>query len=293
MDRALAREPERRYRNANEFGREVRGLTRSLTGSVDVEAGTQVVKAEDLKNAVPATRVDAAAAAAARAKQPAGAATAKVAVVKQGLPMIPIAAAVLVVVLGGATFALKDRLFGGNTADTTGLAVVPFDKPVSDTSSLNPGSGTVDSVKPETPKPVTPPPVRSGDPVKPPVTPGRRDSAFGPVGTVPASMSADSANRLLDYLTDQIIEVPAERAAARIRAEVVYRNAALPDTIRGKAAVTVAQAYAEEANLACAGSAMSKYTSDSTKTLEWARLAARLDSKKQENLNTFLKSKCQ
>ncbi|HMV33518.1 MAG TPA: serine/threonine-protein kinase, partial [Gemmatimonadales bacterium] len=58
IDRALARNPDQRYRAAGEFAREVKALATHSMGAVDAEAGTQVVKPEDLKAAVPATRVD-------------------------------------------------------------------------------------------------------------------------------------------------------------------------------------------------------------------------------------------
>ena len=292
MDRALARSPEQRYRNASEFARDIRGLTRSLTGSVDVEAGTQVVKAENLKSVVPPTRVDAAAAARMKPAAGAGGATATVAVVKKSTSMVPIAAAALVVALGAGGFAFKDRLFGGTGADS--LAVKP-PLVAPESTGTTPAGGTPDSTekfsRPDTTKPGTPVTVRTRDTTKT-TKPPLHDVALPPIGTMPEPMSADSANRLLNALLDQIIEGPKDRAAARLRAEGVFRNSALPDTIRGKAAVTVAQAYAEAANDACQESAVSTYTSDSSKTLEWARLGARLDSKWQETLNTFLKSKC-
>ncbi len=60
LDRSLTRSPADRYATAVEFGRDLATATAPMTG-VDLEAGTQVVKPEEMDRllaTVPATRVD-------------------------------------------------------------------------------------------------------------------------------------------------------------------------------------------------------------------------------------------
>ncbi len=111
MDRALARAPSERYADAADFARDVRKLATTMTGSVDVEAGTQVVRPEDLKAALPPTRVDPAAAAA-RVKEPPRTSVAQLEPAKQSVPLVPIAAAVVVLAIGGGVYAMRGSLFG-------------------------------------------------------------------------------------------------------------------------------------------------------------------------------------
>ena len=290
MDRALARSPEQRYRNAGEFARDIRGLTRSLTGAVDVEAGTQVVKSEDRKGAVPPTRVDAAAAA--RAKPVAVTATIPAAKQK-GAPIVPIAATVLVMALGAGGFAFKDRLFGGTGADSL-AGKPPIDLPES--TGTTPAGGRPDSTekfsRPDTTKPGTPVTVRTRDTTKT-TRPPLHDVALPPIGTMPEVISADSANTLLNQLQDDIFVSPEHRATPRRRAEDLYHNAQLPATIRGKAGATVAIAYFQDANEACKASDLPRYSTANAKALGWIRDAVKLDASKwQTTLDTYLKSSC-
>ncbi len=241
MDRALGRSPEQRYRTANDMARDIRGLTRSLTGAVDVEAGTQVVQAPALKGAVPATRVDAAAAA--RAKPVA--APAALPVAKKGAPIVPIAAAVLVMALGAGGYAFKDRILGGSAVDSTTLkppVVDPFAKPATDTTGTNP-TGTADSTIPETTKPLKPNTVRTGDTAKTPIKPPRRDSAFGPIGQMPDPHKVSAELPSLDDILDA-----ATRNRARLEARAIYNRPEVIDSIRAEGAVLVAQSYTEDKN---------------------------------------------
>jgi len=92
LDRVLARMPSDRYASAAEFGRDVKTVAQASTGLVDVEAGTQVVKADDLKKMVPATRVDPAVA---RRTPPAAAPTAVGGAVEKArrpFPVVPVGA---------------------------------------------------------------------------------------------------------------------------------------------------------------------------------------------------------
>ena len=98
MDRILARSPEQRYASAQEFARDVRNAGRSATGKVDVEAGTQVVRADELKSAVPATRVDPAAGRPKPAPTPVPAGEAGE---KKSSPLVPIAVATILLALAG------------------------------------------------------------------------------------------------------------------------------------------------------------------------------------------------
>jgi serine/threonine-protein kinase len=240
MDRALARSPEQRYRTANDMARDIRGLTRSLTGAVDVEAGTQVVQAPELKGAVPATRVDAAAAA--RAKPVA--APAALPVAKKGAPIVPIAAAVLVMALGAGAFAFKDRLQGGGGTDS-----LPGPPPstATDTQTTKPAGGTPDTTeqfnRPDTTKPVKPGTVGTRDPVKPTVAPPRTDRALPPIGQMPGAQKVSAELPSLDDILE-----PATRNQARLDARAIYNRPEVIDSIRAEAAVLVAQSYTEDKN---------------------------------------------
>ncbi|MBK8004497.1 MAG: protein kinase [Gemmatimonadetes bacterium] len=131
LDRVLARNPAMRYPSSADFGRDLSNVVQSSTGmiAVDVEAGTQVVKAEDLKQAVPATRVDPAARAVKGSPtraQPAAAAPALPA--KGGFPVVPVAVGVVAVAIGVGAWALKggggaapDSLTHPTQQETTGV----------------------------------------------------------------------------------------------------------------------------------------------------------------------------
>jgi len=241
MDRALARSPEQRYRTATDLARDVRGLNRALTGAVDVEAGTQVVKAEDLKGIVPATRVDAAAAV--RAKPVAPPAVAPV-VTHKGARMVPIAAGLLVVALGAGAFAFKDRIMGGSGAESTGTKP-PLVTP--DTSDAKLAGGAPDSTepfsRPDTAKLVKPGTVGTRDPVKPVVTPPRRDQALSPIGQTPGGQKVSAELPSLDDILDA-----GTRNQARLEARAIYNRTEVVDSIRAEAAVLVAQSYTEDKN---------------------------------------------
>ena len=124
LDRALARNPNERYRSASEFAREIRGLSTHATGQVDVEAGTQKVRPEDLKAAMPATRVDPAGGAL-RPKAAPGSEPPSTRPAKKGIPAVPVAIAVLLLAAGGGAIAMRDRLFGGAAAVVPDSATTP------------------------------------------------------------------------------------------------------------------------------------------------------------------------
>ncbi|HTS89185.1 MAG TPA: serine/threonine-protein kinase [Gemmatimonadales bacterium] len=248
LDRALARNPNDRYRNAGDLARDVRGLATRLTGQVDVDAGTQLVRPEDLHGrpaAPPATRVDPAAAQA-RAKPPASTARVKApppAPPKRGLPLLPIAAGIGILLVGGAGFLLRGRLFGGNEGPNPSLAAntPPKTVPAPDTTKTVPSQppAPVDSAKPPAPAPSQPAGGRrTGTPSEQPT----RHSDGGQVGrsTVPTTSAAVVLPEI-----DDVFE-PSKREAARQKSEAIYHRQDVSDSIRAIAANMVAVAYQQD-----------------------------------------------
>jgi serine/threonine-protein kinase len=231
LDRALARSPNDRYQNAGDLARDVRGLTTHATGQVDVDAGTQVVRADELKAAaLPGTRVDPLAAKD-RPKAPTVAAPLPKATVQKGFPVVPVAVTVLLLAAGGGAFALKDRLFG--------RAATPVD--TSQTHSPGPPAGGQDTthVVPaggqDTSKTVVP----SGG--KPPVNPPRRDSVPPPKPPRPIPTPAVVTLPDVEDIFDS-----GKRDGARQRAEAIYRRQDVSDSVRAMAANMVAAAHQED-----------------------------------------------
>ncbi len=124
FDRALARQPDQRYATANDLVRDIRSLSTHLTGAVDVEAGTQVVRQEDLKSAVPATRVDPQAARD-RARAPAATQPIKAAPATRSVPVVPVVVAVALLAAGGGAYAMRDTLFGERGSRTACRRPIP------------------------------------------------------------------------------------------------------------------------------------------------------------------------
>jgi hypothetical protein len=283
MDRALARSPGDRYANAGDFARDVRKLEASATGKVDVEAGTQVVRADEIKAAIPATRVDpkaglpkpkgeASPAAAGAASPPA----------KKRSPIVPIAAAVVVLAVGGGIFVMRGS--GSKTGTETPVdttkqisgPVTPVDTPKTsggspgpvvpmhggDTATKPGGSG---SVKPPGPKPPL----------------GRDSAGHGPYPTLP-NVAALAAQ--LDALEDTILEGPSRRAVARTRAQALYQESSNPRNLRGRAAAAVMQAYLQDATDACkkVPPDLTSWKDFRDKAHTWAINAAGLDDKYQD-----------
>ncbi len=240
LDRVLARMPADRYASAAEFGRDVKAVAQASTGLVDVEAGTQVVKADDLKKMVPATRVDPAVGRRTPPSPP-PAPTAQVAVEKprRGFPVVPVAAGAVLLAIGGGAVALKGTLFPSPSLDSAQMVVIPPDTQASQAngSTTNPGTnpGTTPGgtpVKPDTGggRPGTDPPPRPT---------GGRDSARPPVPVDPPV----TAVTLPDV--EDVFE-PATRDRARLAAEAVFRRRDVTDSIRALAANMVAVARQED-----------------------------------------------
>lgn len=214
-----------------------------------------VVKAEDLKKMVPATRVDPAVGrrtpAAASPEPTAGTALAKP---RSGFPVVPVAAGVVLLAIGGGAIALKGTLFG-TAADPAGVQTptnLPPDSTADSTSlpggTTNPGTtpGTTTMSKPDsTPggrTGTTPPRANSGrDSAQPP----RRDSAVVPRPIPPDAVELE---RQLDVYYNEIgfEDDPAKRVAAKQLGERIFGIRTLPDKLRAKAAFVLYQAYLSE-----------------------------------------------
>jgi serine/threonine-protein kinase len=237
LDRALARNPNDRYKNAADFGRDIRNLATHVTGPVDVEAGTQKVRAEDLRAAPPPTRVDPAAARE-RSKPPASTqpVTRPPVKEKKGLPVVPIAAAVVLLAAGGGVYAMRDRLFGGTPPVAPGKPDTTVQQggtpPVDSTrfqvanrpDSTTKGSGTV------TPTGHTNPPPR-------------RDSVIKPAGGTAIPPSGGKSSVELPSVDDFTSDNASIRAQARQDARGVYNRTDILDSVRAEAAMIVGQTF--------------------------------------------------
>jgi serine/threonine-protein kinase len=232
LDRALARVPAERYRTAGDFGRDVRSVATHLTGAVDVEAGTQKVRVEDMRGAPPPTRVDPAVAGQ-RARPGPSTQPVRTAPAKRSVPALAIVLAVALLAMGGGVYAMRDRLFssGGERvpapADST--AVQPPPQPPESAMTRTAGTAETGTV-------VKPPPVRSST-----TTPPRPDSAIRrpeqTAGSPPVTLPP----------VDDIFD-PALRDGARQKSEAIFRRRELTDSIRAAAANMVAVAYQQDQN---------------------------------------------
>jgi serine/threonine-protein kinase len=259
LNRALARNPNDRYKHANDFAREVKGLTTHATGEVDVEAGTQKVKAEDLKAMMPATRVDPAAGPPRPKGPPAPgreqAPPAREA--KKGLPVAAIAVAVLVLAGGGGALAFKDKLFGGGApGDGTRGQLPAGGQQPADTHKTDPFSHP-DTSKPSVPGPVTPAGGQTTNPPggthpttttqgnKPPV---RIDSVPRPPAGGYPTVPSTKVNVELPPIDDYTSDDATVRARARGEARTVYNRQDVVDSTRAEAAMIVGQTFTMDAN---------------------------------------------
>jgi serine/threonine-protein kinase len=266
LDRALARTPTDRYSQSSEFARDVRSLSGTITGMVDIEAGTQVVRTDDLKGpTVPQTRIDPA-----RAKpKPAPAAVPEVAP-KKSFPLVPAAVGIVVIAALGGTLAFKDAIFGakGTPSQTVTPDTTKGSTPVAgpDTS----GTGTKPPVEPMRRPENTGGDTASGsnpgrvDPKRP-----TRDPVAQPNPTEPNNVSVVTAE-MLNAIEDSILDVPERRAANRSRAELLYEQPAYPDSIRARAAAMVMTALFEDMLAACRASQASKVPPLATQAQTWA-----------------------
>lgn len=262
LDRALMRNPNDRYKNAGEFARDVRGLATQSTGPVDVEAGTQKVRPEDLKGLPPATRVDPMSAEKKR-KPPAAAQPVQATKPAKATPVMPIAAAALMLAVGGGVYAMRGSLFGGSPpapipVDSAKVSNPDTSRKATDTIRTQ-GAGAVDTSKPANTGGGT----RTGNP------PPGRDSVIKPAGgtrTVPPPVDATALRREVETYYDDVefVESEGKRVAAKRLGEQVFGMSEVPAPTRGKAAFLVAQVYLKEGNR--------------TGAREWLDKAIQLDS---------------
>jgi serine/threonine-protein kinase len=249
LDRSLARTPADRYANAGEFGREVIAAAGTMT-KADLEAGTQVVKPEELKKAlstVPATRVDPHVPRPSQEKKTVvadGAGKADRAVVAdkavRRTPVVPIAAAAVLLVGGASAFVMRDQLFGKPIQ----VATIPIDSTtVPDTTKRH------DSVKATTGGQTTTGGRTTDSVTKPP----RDTTKTVPVGggtTNPPKPPVDlaaMARQVHDFSEDfEFTEDAAKLAQGKKLGQEAWDTPGLNNTARAEAAFVVSQALLKE-----------------------------------------------
>jgi len=227
MDHALARTPGERYQSVAEFAADVGRAVGSLAGAPqDTEGRTQLIGAQDqtrIADAVPATRV-----------APAG---------KRRRSVLPIAAGVAVVVLGGGAYALFGR----------GHAPAPV-PPVPDTtahqSAAVPGNDTTKLSRPDTSRQTTP---------KHPETTPRPRPGGTPAETVDSARAFDALDALFTHFQDSTIATD----LARDSVSRIYNGTRVAPKDRAYAAYILANVYAR--------------LNDRRTATQWARKAAQLD----------------
>jgi hypothetical protein len=211
-----------------------------MTGAVDVEAGTQVVRAEELKAAIPPTRVDPKAglpkakADAAPARE-VGASPPE----KKSSMVVPIAAVVVLAAAGGGMLLLRGRNGPAPApADTTqqvSIPTTPTDSPK--TQGGDPGTVIQMHAADTTTKPSGTGSVKPTG-TKPPI--GRDTAGQGPFPTLPKVVLPD---------IEDIFDA-GRRDAARQKAEAIWRRKDVTDSIRAAAANMVAAAYQQDNQIA-------------------------------------------
>jgi eukaryotic-like serine/threonine-protein kinase len=251
MDRALARTPQDRYASAAEFARDTRAVANTVTGPVDVEAGTQQLarRAKEgpssaTSGAVPVTRIDPAVKDRPSASPPARTVAGSAAVQRpgKGLPLVPIAVAVVLLAGAGGTYVLVnsrgDDATDGTRVDTSKVAIGPG--PVNQDSinqarqdSIRTDSLLKHQVDGQSNTSTHPGPQDQG--TRPP-----RDTAIKPNGT-------GGRTKVTAQLppVDDIFDA-GTRAAAREAAKGVYGRLDVLDSVRANAAMLVGQSYTED-----------------------------------------------
>jgi len=255
LDRILARNPGDRYSTGGEFARDVRTLVTG-TAPVDLEAGTQVVRPEELKSAMPATRVDPAVA---RDKTRAPPSTQSVrAPAKKGFPILPVAAVVALLAVGGGVFFMRQQAGGERPArsdSTKGQAPqpgTPTATPVESTHAV-PLSHPESTARPADTATVK---QGGGTTTKPPVSRPLRDSAAPPQAPRPVPSTTDLgtlAGELRGYEDDpDFVDVDAKRAAGKRLGERIYGLESAPAGMKARGAFVTCQAYLKENDMASA-----------------------------------------
>ncbi|HEU5154399.1 MAG TPA: serine/threonine-protein kinase [Gemmatimonadales bacterium] len=257
LNRSLTRSPADRYATAVEFGRDLATATASMT-SVDLEAGTQVVKPEDMDRllaTVPATRVDpeiqrisqglktvVARAGEADKAGGAGKAVGEGGKAVKKIPVVPIAAVVLIAVAGG-TYAMRGTLFGGTaiqkvdslpapTGSETSTVLVA--KPVNTTDSQ--GAQTLTAKSTSNPVSGTQLPADSVRTTNPPVTTNNPQANLGALKA-----------QVLKFADDiEFVDDAAKRAEGKQVAQRAWNTLDLGDSLRAEAAGVMGSALLKE-----------------------------------------------
>ncbi|HSR92437.1 MAG TPA: serine/threonine-protein kinase [Gemmatimonadales bacterium] len=249
LNRSLTRSPADRYATAVEFGRDLATATAAMTG-VDLEAGTQVVKPEDMDRllaTVPPTRVDPDIQRISQGlktvvTERAGGREGGKAVKK--IPIVPIAAVALIAVAGGA-YAMRGTLFGGtpiqkvdslpalSRPETTAVIVAGR---VDTTNS--PGAASQATTKSTgTPVPGTQPARDSVRTVSnPPVTTSNPPADLGTLKIQVLRFADD-----IEFVDDEV-----KRAEGKQVAQKAWSTPALGDSVRAEAAAVMGSALLKE-----------------------------------------------
>ncbi|HSE65900.1 MAG TPA: serine/threonine-protein kinase, partial [Gemmatimonadales bacterium] len=247
LNRSLTRSPADRYATAVEFGRDLATAVASMTG-VDLEAGTQVVKQEEIDRVlatVPATRVDPEVQRISQGLKTvvADRRTGGPADTRKRLPIVPIAAVVLIAVAGGA-YAMRGTLFGGTAIQKVDSLPAPAGpetspvlvaKPVNTTDSQGAQTLTAKSI---------------GNPV--PGTQARLDSV-NTTTNPPVTTNTPQANlaalkaQVLKFADDiEFVDDGAKRVEGKQVAQQAWNTPALGDSVRAEAAAVMASALLKE-----------------------------------------------
>jgi len=243
LNRSLTRSPADRYATAVEFGRDLATATAAMTG-VDLEAGTQVVKPEEMDRllaTVPPTRVDPDIQ---RISQGLKTVVAKPDRAGKKIPVAPIAAIALIAVAGGA-YAMRGTLFGGTPIQkvdslpaqsrpetTTVLVAGRVDTTNSlgaasqTTTKLTGASGLGTQSPPDSVRTVSNPSIATSNP------------------PVDLSKMASQVHEFADDL--EFADNDARRSQGKQLGQKAYATEGLPDKSRAEAAFVVSQALIKE-----------------------------------------------
>ena len=253
LNRSLTRSAADRYATAVEFGRDLATATAAMTG-VDLEAGTQVVKPEEMDRllaTVPPTRVDpdiqrisqglktvvAKGDGAGKADGPQrGKAVKKI-------PVLPIAAVALIAVAGGA-YAIRGTLFGGTPiqkVDSLPAQHLPETTTVLVAGRLD-TTNTLGAASQTTRK-------STGTPD--PGTQARPDSVGRSTPPVTSSNPPVDLNKMASQVHDfaddlEFADNDARRSQGKQLGQKAYATEELPAKARAEAAFVVSQALMKE-----------------------------------------------
>jgi len=253
MDRALARMPGDRYASAAQFGSDV---TEAVSGMVqapipDTEGATQIIDTTAATDVIPKTRVGAARAPTPDTPAPSVAVPAPTAARKKS-PVIAIAAAAVIVVGGGTAFMLW-RAHGTPPAPAQQSAAMAPDSSHAGNADTTVTGGT-DA------------PVNRRDTgraaIRPKPGPERqvtRDVTGNPGVGTPRGTESRPRTALVRHELDSLLDVTGDTTASPQqieqvipRAQAIYHDQSLPDSLRAYAASIVSSAFiSTDRGLAC------------------------------------------